>query len=578
VETLAQSPRLKPSEAAPGCRVFSYAQNVLSGRIPAAKWIKAACKRHLDDLAGAHERGLWWDDDAARRAFAFIEGFLVHSKGKWNKQPFILSPWQAFIVGCLFGWKRADGTRRFRIAFVDLPRKNGKTTLAAAIALYLFLCDGEAGAEIYSVATKRDQAKLVFNDARAMVGRSPDLSEVVTRYVHSLEIPEWRSKFEAVGADANTLDGLNPFFIIADEIHAWKSRDPWDVMLTGMGARQQPLALAITTAGDFADSIYNVLRSDAEQVLEGTAAPTGDVDATFAFIATVDDPVKWTDPAEWAKANPNLGVSLDVKELSETIQRATRQPTEQNKVKRLRLGIRTTALDAWLRLDLWEAGSRPFDVAELDGKPCFGGLDLASTQDLASLVLAFPWGMERGEPVYRVLSWFWCPADADDYHAARLRRRILPWADAGLIELTTGNAIDHGRIEATVLDLAKRFDIRAIAYDPYNGEMLATRLTELGGLNLLRFPQNASQFNEPARALERAIAGGRLHHGGNPVLRWMASNAVAITNGAGHTMPARKKSRDKIDGVVALTMAVGANIRAGSDGGQSVYETRGFDE
>lgn len=566
--------RLKPSKSAPGCRVADYARAVLDGNIPAAKWIKAAARRHLADLEAGHERGLWWDDAAARRAFAFIEGFLVHSKGRWNKQPFTLAPWQAFIVGCLFGWRRADGTRRFRIAFVDLPRKNGKTTLAAAIALYLFVADGEAGAEIYSVATKRDQAKLVFNDARAMVGRSPDLADVVTRYVHSLEIPELRAKFEPLGADADTLDGLNPFFVVCDEIHAWKSRDPWDVMLTGMGAREQPMLLAITTAGDFSDSIYNELRSDAEQILDGVATD----DAVFAFIATVEDPAKWTEPAEWARANPNLGVSLDEKELAETVERAKRRPSEQNKVKRLRLGIRTTALEAWLRLDLWDSGSAEWDPAELAGRPCYGGLDLASTQDFAAFVLVFPWGMDKGEPVYRVLPHFWLPADADDYHATRLRRRIVPWADAGLVELTPGNSIDLGRIEATVLDLATRFEIGSVAYDPFNCEGTAGRLADLGGLNMLRFPQNAGQFNEPARAVERAVAGGRLLHRANPVLRWMASNCVALTNGAGHTMPSRKKSRDKIDGVVALTMAIGAHIRAGDTGASSVYDTRGFDD
>jgi phage terminase large subunit-like protein len=258
------------------------------------------------------------------------------------------------------------------------------------------------------------------------------------------------------------------------------------------------------------------------------------------------------------------------------IQRAARRPSEQNKVKRLRLNIRTAALDAWLRLDQWDKNGAAFDLDELAGKPAFGGLDLASTQDLAAFVLAFPWGMEKGEPVYRLRAWFWCPADADDHAAEKLRRRIQPWAEAGLVEMTPGNVIDHGRIEEVVLSVAKECDVRAIAFDPFNAEMLAGRLADAGGLKLLRFPQNVGQFNEPARAVERAVAANRLRHGGNPVLRWMASNTIIVQNAAGHIMPSRKKSRDKIDGVVAAVMAVGCHMREGQDG-QSVYDERGFD-
>jgi phage terminase large subunit-like protein len=465
----------------------------------------------------------------------------------------------------------ADGTRRFRIAFVEVPRKNGKTTLAAGIGLYLLVADGEAGAEIYCAATKRDQAKLVFADMKAFVRLSPELSAIVERNAHSLEIPEARSKAEPLGADADTTDGLNPFVAICDEIHAWKSRDLWDVLLTGMGAREQPLALAITTAGDFSDSIYNELHGDAEQILEGVVAD----DAVFAYIATPDNDDDWTSPVAWRKANPNLGISLKESDLEEVIKRAERRPSEQNKIKRLRLNIRTAALDAWLRLDQWDKGGVAFDLKELAGSPAFGGLDVASTSDLASFVLAFPIGLERGEPVYRLRCWFWCPADADGYAAEKLRRRIQPWADAGLVEMTVGNAIDIGRIEATILDASKEYAIQAIAYDPFNCESSAGRLAE-AGLKMLRFPQNVGQFNEPSRALERAVAGVRLLHGGNPVLRWMVSNAIIVQNAAGHIMPSRKRSRDKIDGVVAAVMAVGCQLKDDGEG-SSVYDSRGFD-
>lgn len=567
-----QSPRLKPSAARPGCPVRSYAEAVVAGKVPACKWVKLACRRHLADLATGHERGLWWDQRAADHACEFF-AFLRHSKGKWNDRPFVLSAWQAFIVGSLFGWKRADGTRRFRIAFVEVPRKNGKTTLAAGIALYLLVCDGEAGAEVYSAATKRDQAKLVFEDAKAFVARSPQLASIVERWKHSLQIPAARSKFEPLGADADTTDGLNPFVAVCDEIHAWKSRDLWDVLLTGMGARDQPLALPITTAGDFAESIYNELHTDVEQVLEGVVAD----DEVFGFIATVDAEDDWRDSAAWAKANPNLGVSLREDELATVIKRAERQPSGQNRVKRNRLNIRTAALDAWLRLDLWDRGGAAFDDAELAGKPCFGGLDIANTSDLAAFVLAFPWGLSKGEPVYRVKCWFWCPGDADDATGERLRRKLFPWAQAGHVEFTEGSTIELARVEAVIKEAAGRYEIKGIAYDPWNAGATAQALIA-AGLDAKPFTQNCPTYNEPCRAFERAVIDGRLSHGGNPVLRWMASSCVVKTNGAGYMMPDRKRSRDKIDGIPAAVMAVAGEMKSRFEAdGPSIYETRGFD-
>ncbi|HYH68370.1 MAG TPA: terminase TerL endonuclease subunit, partial [Urbifossiella sp.] len=433
-------------------------------------------------------------------------------------------------------------------------------------------CDGEAGAEVYSAATKRDQAKMVFDDAKAFVARSPALRDVVVRWKAMLEIPGLRSKFVPLGADADSLDGLNPFVAICDEIHAWKSRDLWDVLLTGMGAREQPLTLAITTAGDFADSIYNELHTDVEQVLEGVVAD----DEVFGFIATIDAEDDWLDPRAWAKANPGLGVSLKVEELSTVLKRAERQPSSQNKQKRNRLNIRTAALDAWLRLDLWDKCGTPWDEAELLGKPCYAGLDLANTSDLAAFVLAFPWGMARGEPVYRLKCWFWCPGDSEEGHTAeKLRRKLFPWVQGGHVEFTDGTSIDLGRIEQVVKEAAQVYDLRAVCYDPWNAGATAQAL-EAVGIRVERFTQNSNTYNEPARAFERAIGDGRLLHGGNPVLRWMASNCVAKTNGAGYLMPDRKRSRDKIDGIPASIMAVAGEMRSRFEHTESIYEKRGL--
>jgi phage terminase large subunit-like protein len=555
------------------CPVKAYAEGVVGEKYPACKWVRLACERHLSDLRNGGGRGLVWDGAAAAHALEFF-GWLKHSKGRWNSEPFVLSPWQEFIVGSLFGWRLRSGLRRFRQALVEVPRKNGKTTLAAAIALYLFLCDGEAGAEVYSVATKRDQAKLVFEDAKALIAACPEIAEIVERYRYSIQIPDARSKFEPLASDSDTLDGLNPFVAICDEIHAWKSRDLWDVLLTGMGAREQPLALAITTAGDFSESIYNELHNDAEQMLDGVVAD----DSYFAFIASADVDDDWTDPKCWEKANPNLGVSLKVEELADAIEKAKRRPSSANKTKRLRLNMRTAALNAWLRLDLWDkCGGLVIDPSEYLGRDCYGGLDIANTSDLTSLVWVFPWGDHKGRPVYRIIPRFWCPTDCDTHVAEKLRRRLLPWIDAGFVESTEGNSIDFEAVESVVAEDAKRFNVLGLAYDPFNCEKTAQDLNKSCGIETVRFPQNIGRYNEPSVELERAVADGRLIHGGNPVLRWMASNAITVTNGAGHIMPSRKKSRDKIDGIAALVMGIGCAMTSEKEEA-SVYEERGFDE
>jgi phage terminase large subunit-like protein len=564
------------------CRVSQYVAGVADGSIPACKWVRLACQRHANDLRKSDEQwragtipDIWFDQESADHAIDFF-AFLKHSKGRWSKARFDLSPWQQFIVGSLFGWRRADGTRRFRIAFVEVPRKNGKTTLAAGIGLYLFVCDGEAGAEIYSAATKRDQAKLVFEDAKALVRSCPGLLKRIESYRYSLQIPATRSVFQPLGADGDTLDGLNPFVAICDEIHAWKSRDLWDVLLTGMGAREQPLALAITTAGDFSDSIYNELRTDAEQILEAVGQTDGiKDDAVFAFMATIDAEDDWTDEAAWGKANPNLGVSLKMDELREVIERAKRQPASQNKTKRNRLGIRTQSLNAWLRLDWWDKGSAPFDEAELLGKPCWGGLDLASRNDLNAFALVFPWGETRGRPCYRLKVWIWCPGDAEEYAAQKLRKKLFPWAPK-YITFTDGQTSDYPLIESTILQASKDYDLKAVAFDPWNAESTAQNLSA-AGLQVFKFNQNTRSYNEPSCHFERAVIDGRLFHNGNPVLRWMASNATVAMNGEGLIMPSKRNSRDKIDGIPASVMALGCLLRVPDKDETSIYETQGFD-
>lgn len=534
------------------CPVKSYADKVLRGKIPACKWVRLACQRHVNDLKTGKKRGLTWDAEDAQFAISFFK-LLKHSKGKWGGQDFDLSPWQEFIVGSLFGWKRKDGTRRFRIAYCEIPRKNGKSTLASGVGLLLLIADNEAGAEIFSCATKRDQARLTHSEAKRMVKASKSLSKRVRVYKDNLSIDRTNSKYEPLGADADSLDGLNPHGIICDEVHAWKSRDLWDVLDTARGAREQPLTLAVTTAGSNQDSICGELHQFSKQVLEGFAEDDGH----FAFICTIDEGDDWTDPKSWAKANPNLGVSISLAYLKEQLPKAKASIAAANAFKRLYLNIWTRTINGWLDMEAWNVcGKTTFDRAELRGRDCFGGLDLASTNDIAAFSLVFPWDTDRGKPVWRCLPFFWVPQNGHTNRERRLREILHPWAQAGFVKETEGDEIDFGVIETDIAELSREFNVLDIAFDPYNATKTSQNL-QAEGLTVTKFVQNITNYNEPSQALEAAIVEGRFHHNNHPVLRWMAGNTASVTDGRGYIMPSRKKSLNKIDGIPATIMAMG---------------------
>jgi len=522
----------------------------VAGEVPAAKWIKKAAARHLADLENAHDRGLWWDQARADFALGFF-GRLKHSKGrKWAGKPFVLQPWQQFIVGSLFGWMRADGTRRFRVAFVEIPRKNGKTFLAAGLALLLLVADGEPGAEVYSAATKRDQAKLVFSEAKRMVAQCPPLKKRVRPYRESLQLRQGEGVFLPVSSEAHTLDGLNPSGIIADEVHRWATRDLWDVLDTATGAREQPLTLAITTAGDLEDSIYAELHGYLESVLEGTVHD----DAFFGFLATADDGDDPADESTWQKANPNWNVTVSAEKLRESLRRMGRTIAGLNRFKRDHLCVRTAALNAWIPLDVWDRCRAEFDIEDLKGSPCFGGLDMASTSDLAALSLVFP-NYEGGSKRYKVYVRFWCAETARDSVGERLRETLRPWIEAGFVVEATGDMIDGREIKAAILEASREYELIEVAFDPYNARQLAAELVE-DGVNMVEFGQTMANYNEPTKELEAAVRTRRVEHDGNPVLRWMVGGCVTVENGVGNIMPHRRKSRSKIDGIPATIMAI----------------------
>lgn len=563
--------------------VTSYARDVLAGHVVSGRLVKLACQRHLNDRETGGARGLRFDSAEAQAAIDFWE-VCPHLKGKQAKRGELLrlEPWEKFVVGSVYGWKRADGTRRFRVAWLEMGRKNGKSTLLYPAGLHGLALDGEAGPEVYAVATKRDQARLVFDLAKRACTRSPDLAELVQVYAFSLTCEENFGKFEAVSSDADTLDGLNPSVALCDEIHKWKGRDLWDVIETGMGSREQPLLWAITTAGPEGDQdVYGQEHNHTVQVLEGIIQD----DARFGFIACIDPEDDWTDPKNFAKANPNLGVSVFAEEIKAQVDKAKRMPAAANAVKRLRLGRRTQDADAWIPLSMWDAGREPRLTWEaLAGFPCFGGLDLANTSDFAALCLCFPLDDElrpapdTDRPAVWAYKWrLWIPSESANPVGAKLREVAAPWIADGWVSATEGDAIDTAAIEAGVLKAAGEYDLRALAFDPFNAATLANRF-QLEGLTCYQFPQRMTKFAEPTKVFGEELAARRFRHDGNPAVRWMADNCVLVENGAGHRMPSRKKSKNKIDAMVAAVMARGLVLdQSATAGAGRYYETNGVE-
>lgn len=551
--------------AATRCRVRAYAEAVTRGEVVTGQLVRLACARHLQDLEDGQDRGLWFDEEAASRAIAFYR-FCPHIKGEWAKDQdtgIELEDWQAFIVGSLFGWKRADGTRRYRTCYVEVARKNGKTTMMAPLGLMLAFFDGEPGAEVYSAATKKDQARIVWEAADAMVKRRPSLRSRVRSYRTALTAEATASKFEPLASDADTLDGLNVHGAVVDELHAHKTREVVDVLETATSSRRQPLLCYITTAGFDRHSVCWSHHDYSVKVLQGVYQG----DTWFCYVAGLDEADDWRDPAVWVKANPNLGVSVKLDDLERKAERAKQVPAEQQEFRRKHCNEWTESETAWLDLAAWDTCAGAVPDAELVGKPCYGGLDLSSTTDLTSLSLYFP---DSGA----VLSWSWVPEENLRKRAERDRVPYPVWADEGYVIPTEGNVVDYDVVEAKVQEIATRYQLRELAIDRWNSTGTQTRL-QAAKIQVVPMGQGFASMTAPTKELEKLVLAGSLKHGANPVLRWAAGNCVVQTDPAGNIKPAKDKSTERIDPLVALIMAVDRATRGGGQG-PSVYETRGI--
>ena len=489
-------------------------------------------------------QGYRFDMAAAERVREFFLRFLRHSKGDWANQPFELLDWQwEQVIAPLFGWLRPDGTRRYRRGYIEVPKKNGKSTLFSGLSLYLLTADGEPGAEVYSAAVDREQASIVFREAANMVEASSQLSAHldVIRSTKRITFPRTRSFYRALSADVSAQEGLNAHAVLIDELHAQKTRTLWDTLRYAGASRRQPLQLAITTAGFDRHSICWEQHEYARQVLDGTVEDL----SFFALIAAAAPEDDWTDPEVWRKANPSFDITIDAEQFAEDCREARESPAKENSFRRYRLNQWTEQETRWLSLEKWDACNE--DPGDLYGRVCYAGLDLSSTTDLSALALVFP-----GDDRFDVLMRFWVPEEGARQREHRDRVPYTQWIRQGQIQATPGEVIDYDRIRASINELGQDYAIQEIAIDRWNAMQLASE----DGFEIVAFGQGYASMNWPTKKLEELVLGAKLAHGGHPVLRWMAGNVSIETDAAGNWKPSKKKSRERIDGIVALIMAI----------------------
>ncbi len=545
-----------------------YARDVVAGKMPTCKWVRAACQRQLDDLerfagkSSSYRFNPKLTDKQGRSFYpadnlcAFIER-LPHVKGPLAGQPIRLEPWQVFILTTVFGWVKPDGKRRFRRSYIEVPRGNAKSTLSSAVALYMLAADGEGGAEVYSLATTRDQARIVFGDAQTMARQSGGFRGRfgVGVGAHNLHVLASGSKFEALSAEGSTLDGLNIHFGCIDELHAHKTRTVYDVVETGTGKRDNSLLWVITTAGSNRSGICYEVRTFVTRMLDGVIED----DSQFGIIYGLDEADDWTLESALVKANPNWGISVRPEVLAPLQAKAMQLPSAMNNFKTKHLNEWVNADTAWMDMRAWDrCADSTLGLEGYAGEPCWIGLDLASKTDIAALVMVFP-HRERAD-AYAVFAKYYLP---EDTVMATGNSQYAGWMQSGRLTVTPGNVIDFGWIEADLIDLASRFEIRAVAFDPFQATQLSTRMIA-EGLPMIEVRPTVLNFSEPMKTLEALVLQKKLAHDGDPVMGWMASNVVAHLDAKDNIYPRKERPENKIDGIVALIMAISRAITPGT--------------
>ena len=512
-----------------------------------------------------------YDKDAADYAVMFIES-LCHTKGTWAGKPFELIDWQEQIIRDLFGVLKPNGYRQFNTAYIEIPKKQGKSELAAAVALLLLCGDGEERAEVYGCAADRNQAKIVFDVAVDMVRFCPALSKRVKILESQKKITylPTNSSYQVLSADVANKHGFNTHGVIFDELHTQPNRKLFDVMLQGSGdARMQPLYFLITTAGNDTNSICYEVHQKAIDIAEGRK-----VDPTFySVIYGAAEDEDWTDPKVWKKANPSLGITVGIDKVKVACESAKQNPGEENAFRQLRLNQWVKQSVRWMPMDKWDACAFPVSEDDLEGRICYGGLDLSSTTDITAFVLVFPPPDE--EDKYYILPYFWIPEETLDL---RVRRDHVPydlWERQGTLMTTEGNVVHYGYIEKFIERLGEKFNIREIAFDRWGAVQMVQNLEGMG-FTVVPFGQGFKDMSPPTKELMKLTLEQRIAHGGHPVLRWMMDNIFIRTDPAGNIKADKEKSTEKIDGAVAAIMALDRAIRCGNDTSASVYDSRGI--
>lgn len=551
-----------------------YAEAIVAGNIPACHWVRRACQRQLDDLARFKGRSSPYRfnpllTDAMGRKYrpadnlcAFVE-LLPHIKGPLAGMPITLEPWQVFILTTIFGWVKRDGRRRFRRAYIEVPRGNAKSTLSSAVGLYMLTADGEGGAECYSLATTRDQARIVFGDAQQMARKSSGFRARygVTVGAHNVHVLNTASKFEALSAEGSTLDGLNIHFGCIDELHAHKTRTVYDVVETGTGKRDNSLLWVITTAGSDRAGICYETRTFVTRVLGGQVED----DSQFGIIYGLDDGDDWGTEDALVKANPNWGISVRPEVILPLQAKALQLPSATNNFRTKHCNDWVSVDTAWMDIRAWERCAdshlRPEDF---EGEPCWIGIDLASKVDIASMAFLFK---REGRVMAFVRHYL-----PEDTVFAAANSQYQGWMHAGRLLATPGNVTDFGLIEAELLDAASRFEIKAVAFDPFQATQFSTRMLA-EGLPMIEVRPTVLNFSEPMKQLEALVLQGKWAFDGDPVLTWMVSNVVCHRDAKDNIYPRKERPENKIDGVIAVLMALNRLLL---DNGDSGFIEQGF--
>jgi phage terminase large subunit-like protein len=591
-----------PSRRHPAEPATGYALAVVGKKVPACKWVKLACKRHLADLK---RKDIVWEGERLYPRLREFCGTLRWSTGEWAGQPVVLHDWQWFFLLSLLGWRRrSDGFRRFLQGYLEVPRKNGKTPICAILGLWCLVADGEASAEVYSVATKEDQAKISWRDGVAFVQRSPGWGQFVRVRVKEIDHPLSGSFWRPLGSDSATLDGLRPSCVLADELHAWRDRALWDVLNSAFGGRRQPLFAQITTAGDNPDGLCFEQRKALKRILEkpyGMATKRhektrkteadGDGDLTtectestekngstagddsmFGVIYEPDEGDDWRDERVWHKVNPGLGTVKRLSDMRRLASAAETSPGARRDffIKQLDMW-QTTGAQRWLDLERWDVAhsTRPqaglLRASSLEaprepeaGCTVWGALDLARVNDLAAFCLV---GEDPADAqALRAWWWFFLPEEGIAEKARKDNAPYDTWAREGWLTLTPGDMTDFDEIGRVVAAQAARLDLKMLKFDPYGAPDLARRLKEEHGIPVEAFPQTYGNYALPMKEVDRVVAAGRLHHGGNPIARMCAANCTVRVGPSGNMMPDKARSNGRIDGMSALAMAVGAKL------------------